>query len=157
MKEIFNTCKDFRWENIQTIDYKPVEGDSVPTFFNVVRQNIVKTDAQIGFDVRYFECGEDGFTTLEKHEHVHVVVALRGKGKIIVDKNVYAVQPFDLVVIPSWAAHQLINTGKEPFGFLCTVNGVRDKFRLLSAEELDALKISPEVRDAMRVPDGYGS
>lgn len=156
MKEVFNQFNDYTWNNIKMIDYKPAGADdSDLTFFNVTRQNIVETDAEIGFDVRYFECGRDGYSTLEKHEHVHVVVILRGQGKVVVGKKVYSVHPFDLIVISSWAPHQLINTGEEPFGFLCTVNGKRDKFQLLSEQEIQDLMECEETKAVIKGPESY--
>ena len=145
MREVFSKFNNFKWGNIDTIEYKkPKDGEAV-SFNNVLRQNIVESDDDIGFDVRYFECAKGGYTSLEKHEHVHVVLTLRGSGSIIVGKKVYNVQPFDLTVIPSWAEHQLVNTGEDPFGFVCTVNGDRDKPTLLSKQETRELMETPEL------------
>lgn len=102
------------------IDYKPSVGGK-ETFSNVNRQNLYTGTDDVAFDVRCFECARDGYTTLEKHEHVHVVMILRGQGKMIVGDEVLDVVPYDLVVIPSMTAHQLVNTGDEPFGFTCLI------------------------------------
>jgi ribulose-bisphosphate carboxylase large chain len=32
------------------------------------------------FHVRYFEIAPGGYSTLEKHEHEHVVIPIRGRG-----------------------------------------------------------------------------
>lgn len=145
---------NYEWDGIKLIDYKP-DDDSAPTFFNVSRQNIFESKGDINFDIRYFECGVGGFTTLEKHEHAHVVMVLRGQGKIIIGDEIKVVKPFDMVVIPSLAAHQLLNTGKEPFGFVCTVNATRDKFRLLSKDELKEMNQNDKISSLIRVPNGY--
>ena len=153
-KNEINRFNDYKWEGIPLIDYKP-SGDSMETFFNVKRQNLFCSDEQTQFDVRYFECGQDGFTTLEKHEHAHIVMVLRGTGLVIIGDKVEAVKAFDFFEIPSNMPHQLINTAKEPFGFVCSVNAVRDKFKLLSKAELEALKNNASVGKAMRVPVDY--
>lgn len=145
----------FIWEGINRIDYKPVAGDGGDTFNNVIRQNLIVHDENVDFDLRYFECGAGGFTTLEKHEHVHVVIIVRGEGKVVVGNSVITPKPFDLIKIPSWTPHQLVNIGDEPFGFFCTVNGLRDKFTLLKKAEVDELYKDPEIREAVRLPDTY--
>jgi site-specific recombinase XerD len=60
-----------------------------------------------------------------------------------------------LVVIPSWAAHQLINTGEQPFGFLCTVNAHRDKPQLLSQDEVQKLLKDKDIDHYIQIPKGY--
>lgn len=157
MSEIFNEFNNFKWNNIKMIDYKPENDSATQTFYNVTRQNIVESSSNedIGFDVRYFECGIGGYTTLEKHGHAHIVMNVRGKGRIVVGLKVYDVKPMDLVIIPSGTPHQLINTGDEPYGFICTVNGIRDKFKLLNKTELDELKLCSDTQNVIRVPEGY--
>ena len=154
MREVFNKFKDFEWDNVDLIDYKTVGKGEKASFKNVKRQNIVKSDSDIGFDMRYFECGKGGYTSLERHEHVHVVLVLRGKGSIIVGEKAYVVEPYDLIVIPSQAVHQLVNTGAEPFGFVCTVNAERDKPLLLTQEEINELLKIPELKDIIRTKGG---
>ncbi len=153
-KPIYFKCSDFHWDGIEQIAYKS-NGKGGDTFRSVTRQNIFAATDETKFDMRYFEIAPDGFTTLEKHSHEHVVVAMRGKGKIIINDEVLDVAPYDLFVISSGVAHQLINEGDEPFGFICTVNGTRDEPILLTKSELEALKQIPEVNKVMRVPGVY--
>ena len=63
-----------------------------------------------------------GYSTLERHEHMHAVMILRGHGQCLVGEEVRQVKPFDLVTIPSWTWHQFRATEGEPLGFLCMVN-----------------------------------
>jgi quercetin dioxygenase-like cupin family protein len=90
---------------------------------------------------------------LEKHQHTHVVIVLRGRGSVLVDRQWHEVQPFDCIVIPGFAVHQLKNRDAiEPFGFMCIVDQKRDSFQLLSRDELtDLLKDVPN----LMVPSGY--
>lgn len=155
MKEqVLFKFNDFNWDGIKKIDYKP-PGDGPVTFNETTRQNLVEHGANTDFHLRYFECAKDGFSTLEKHEHVHVVVILRGHGKVIVQDEIYDVEPMDLIVIPQNAFHQLINVGDVPFGFFCTVNAERDKFQQLTSEDIETLKKNPEIAKYIKVPDKY--
>jgi mannose-6-phosphate isomerase-like protein (cupin superfamily) len=144
---------DFSWEGVKKIGYKgQTSGD---TFYKVDRQNIISGTDGVNFDVRYFECGQGGFTTLEKHEHVHIVMIARGQGRVIVRDRIYEALPNDFFVIPSWAPHQLVNAGSEPFAFFCSVNARRDKFVLLSREEIRELVKNPKLAEWLKVPDSY--
>lgn len=113
---IFFEFNDFVWSGVTKIDCKPQDNNPL-TFNDTTRQNLVENGFGTNFHLRYFECKIGGFTTLEKHEHVHVIIIARGKGKVIVDDHIYNVKPMDLIIIPNNAAHQLINIGEEPFGF----------------------------------------
>jgi quercetin dioxygenase-like cupin family protein len=154
MSDVFFKFNDFVWDGIKKIDYKP-SGEGPVTFKDTTRQNLVEHGKNTDFHLRYFESAVDGFSTLEKHEHVHVVVIARGKCKVIVNDQIYDADPMDLIVIPPFAAHQLINIGDEPFGFFCTVDAERDKFTLLSKEEIENLKTNPEIAKYIQVPERY--
>ncbi len=155
MSDCFFKFNQFEWDGIKKIDYKPTDGDGPVTFHETTRQNLVENGKNTAFHLRYFECAEGGFSTLEKHQHVHVVVIARGKGKVIVNDQIFDAEPMDLVVIPPFAPHQLINIGNEPFGFFCTVDAQRDKFKILTNEEIEALKSNPEIAKYMQVPERY--
>ena len=155
MSDIFYKFNNFEWNGIKKIDYKPADGEGPVTFNETTRQNLVGNGKDTAFHVRYFESAKGGFSTLEKHKHVHVVIIARGSGKVIVNDQIFNAKPMDLFVIPSYAPHQLINVGDEPFGFFCTVDAVRDKFVLLSKEEIAHLKSNPEIAKYIQVPDRY--
>ena len=84
-----------------------------------------------------------GYSTLERHEHVHAVMILRGRGHCLVGARCARSKPHDLVTMPPWTWHQFRATAGEPLGFLCMVNAVRDKPQLPSEEELAAMKANP--------------
>jgi mannose-6-phosphate isomerase-like protein (cupin superfamily) len=69
---------------------------------------------------------KDGYSTLERHEHAHAVMILRGRGQCMVGDEVRDVKQFDLITIPGWTWHQFRANGGEAFGFLCMVNSTRD-------------------------------
>ena len=48
------------------------------------------------FHVRYFEVAPGGWTTLEHHQHEHVVVIVRGSGYIQLGSEAYAMHVGDV-------------------------------------------------------------
>jgi len=101
-------------------------------------------------EVRYFEVDAGGHTTLEKHEHTHLVIPIKGKGACLVGDEVLPLAIHDLVYVPSWAWHQFRAADDESLGFLCLVKVERDRPTLPTAEELTEMKSVPEVSDFIR-------
>jgi quercetin dioxygenase-like cupin family protein len=132
----------FRWEGVEEKPYKEGGGWEGVTRFPLA--------ARSGFEVRYFEIAPGGYSSLEKHEHPHVVIALRGRGRALVGREVVDLAPFDLVETPPLAPHRWVNAGDQPFGFLCTVAAERDRPQPLSEEELSALAADPETAPFIR-------
>jgi quercetin dioxygenase-like cupin family protein len=122
----------FRWEGADQREY-----------LDTVTRHVLAGSDSAAFEVRYFEVAPGARTNLEKHEHVHVVMALRGRGRALVGSEVVDMAPFDVVQTPPLAPHRWINAGEEPFGFLCTVDAERDRPQPLSAAELAALAADP--------------
>lgn len=132
---------DFRWTGVELHAYK-AEG-SAP-FKDITRQTLFKDDALAG-ELRYFEIAPGGYSTLERHEHVHAVMILRGKGRCLVGAEVREVSEFDLVSVPPMTWHQFRAEADEPLGFLCMVDRERDRPQLPGADELAILRAKPEV------------
>jgi quercetin dioxygenase-like cupin family protein len=130
---------DFRWEGVA---YQPYKQDGEAPFKDISRQVLFHDDALAG-ELRYFEMDADGFSTLERHEHAHAVMILRGRGRCMVGDEVRAVKQFDLVTIPGWTWHQFRADAGEKFGFLCMVNAKRDRPVLPTAEELEKMRANP--------------
>jgi quercetin dioxygenase-like cupin family protein len=126
----------FRWEGIEEREYNAGAG-------RAVTRHVLAAPAGASFQVRYFEVAPGGATNLEKHEHVHVVMALRGRGRALIGREVVELAPFDVVETPPLAPHRWINDGDEPFGFLCTVDADRDRPQPLSDEAIEALAADP--------------
>jgi quercetin dioxygenase-like cupin family protein len=131
----------FRWEGVELRPYK--QDDAAP-FKDVSRQELFAHPA-LGCQLRYFEVAAGGHSTLERHEHVHAVVILRGRGQCLLANQVRDVKPFDLVSIPAWTWHQFRATAGEALGFLCMVNAERDRPQLPEAQALAELRAHPEV------------
>jgi quercetin dioxygenase-like cupin family protein len=117
---------EFRWEGVQQRDYKAI-GDGSR---GVTRQTLMGEgpgEGDLAFITRYFEIEPGGFSSLERHQHPHAVVILRGEGKACLEDEVHSVRPFDCVYVAPGASHQFRATSGEPLGFLCVVDRVRDR------------------------------
>ncbi len=146
----------FGWEGISPQIYKRGDAGAAGLGWRDVVRHTLAGGAALAFQVRYFEIGPHGYSSLEKHGHAHTIVVLRGRGRVVAGRVVFSVEPFDLVTIPSSMPHQFVNAGDEPFGFLCPVDAVRDAPQALSPDEVEALRADPAVREAVRIPDPVG-
>lgn len=132
---------EWRWEGVEELRYK-AEG-SAP--FREVTRQILFQDPALGCDLRYFEVQPSGYSTLERHEHAHAVMILRGRGRVLVADRVYDVQAHDLVHIQPLAWHQFRAGAEAALGFLCMVNAARDRPQLPAEEDLALLRRDPVV------------
>jgi len=138
-----------RWDDVDVHDYK-VAG-SAP-FRGVTRQVLFERD-ELACQVRYFEVEPGGHSTLERHEHVHAVVVLHGRGRCLVGTSVLELGPRDLVEVPPMTWHQFRAADDAPLGFLCIVNVERDRPQLPTGADLEALCADPTVASFVRVAD----
>ena len=136
---------DFRWDGVPVEDYK-LEGTH---FRDVTRQVLFRGGG--ASELRYFEVQPEGWTTLERHRHVHEVMILRGAGRALVGDEVFEVRPFDLVRVPPLQWHQFRAAPDESLGFLCLVDRERDRPQRPSESELAELRRKPEVAAFVRV------
>lgn len=135
------SLEGFRWEDVPNLPYK--DADSAP--FRAISRQTLFSDPRLNGELRYFEIEAGGFSTLERHEHMHAVMVLRGRGRCLVGETIHALSPHDLVAIAPWTWHQFRAGATEPLGFLCLVNAARDRPQLPTAEELAALRAAPAV------------
>src|ERR1700755_585692 len=87
---------DFRWEGVELLPYKE---DERALFKSVTRQTLF-SDPDLSGELRYFEVAPGGFSTLERHEHVHAVMIFRGRGHCLVGREVRPVEMHDLIAVP---------------------------------------------------------
>ena len=116
----------FDWEGIALEPYKA----TTEIWKGITRRELIgKRGESPRFHVRYFELEPGGYSTLEKHEHEHVVLALRGRGEVQFGCYVYRVGFGDVAYVAPNDPHQFRNPedATEPFGFLCIVNAERDR------------------------------
>ncbi len=119
-------CHDYRWHGIELRAYK---SDDAP-YRDVTRQTLLgegSGEDALQFITRYFEVQPGGYSTLELHQHPHAVVVLRGTGEVVLGDETHAISPYDCVYVAPGTKHQFRATGTEPLGFLCVVDRVRDR------------------------------
>jgi mannose-6-phosphate isomerase-like protein (cupin superfamily) len=130
---------EYRWDEVPQLRYK--EEDAAP-FRDVTRQTLFRRPDLRG-EMRYFEVAPGGHSTLERHDHVHAVMILRGTGSVLVGESVFPVGTFDLVTVPPSTWHQFRASADVPLGFLCMVDAERDKPELPDAAELERMRGNP--------------
>jgi quercetin dioxygenase-like cupin family protein len=139
--KLHRPAKDYRWDGVTRMPYK--EEGAAP--FKAISRQILHSDPNLAGELRYFEMDAGGYSTLERHEHVHGVMILRGHGHCLIGDEVHEVSLHDLVSIPPWTWHQFRASKGEPLGFLCLVNAQRDKPQLPTQDELRDMKKNKDV------------
>jgi len=140
------STEDFKWESVPVLVYK----EDASHFKDITRQVLFDGDPRLPCQLRYFEIADGGHSTLERHEHLHVVMIIRGSGKALVGDSILHLEYMDVVRIPALTWHQFRATDGLPFGFLCIVNTDRDKPSLPDVEALDLLRRDPHVAEFIR-------
>ena len=125
----------FHWEGVDVLKYKD---EGAAPFKDVTRQVLFDSNDPPA-QLRYFEVAAGGWTTLERHEHVHAVMVIRGKGKALVGDHAYDIKLHDLVSVPPMTWHQFHAAPGEPLGFLCLVSSDRDRPQLPDPAQADAI------------------
>ena len=77
--------------------------------------------------MRYFEIEAGGYTSLEKHQHTHVIIIARGSGQVQIGEQLCQVKLNDVLYIEPHCVHQLSNPEQDIFGFYCIVDKQRDR------------------------------
>ncbi len=141
---IFDAAR-FRWARIDPQTYKFSLGDQRGMGWRgVTRYTLASSPAvPAKFELRYFELAPGGYSSFEKHAHVHVIIVLRGRGRAVVGTHVFDVAPLDLVHVPPHMPHRWVNESEEPFGFLCPVDAQRDSPQPIDDLEWELLRRTP--------------
>jgi mannose-6-phosphate isomerase-like protein (cupin superfamily) len=137
---------DHRWDGVTVLPYKE---DERALFKSITRQ-VLFSDPEQHSELRYFEVAPGGFSTLERHEHMHSVLILRGRGHCLVGNEVRPLETRDLVTVRPMEWHQFRASAGEPLGFLCMVNVRRDKPQLPTANDLADLQADPKIAAFLR-------
>jgi mannose-6-phosphate isomerase-like protein (cupin superfamily) len=132
---------NFRWDGVDQLPYK----EDGRALFRAITRQVLFSDPEMQGELRYFEVAPGGFSTLERHQHMHAVLVLRGSGRCLIGDHVRSLGTHDLVTVPPMTWHQFRAGSGAPLGFLCMVNATRDKPQLPSADELAQLKANPAV------------
>jgi quercetin dioxygenase-like cupin family protein len=140
---------DFAWQGVPVLAYK--EEGSRERFAGVTRQVLFEGDQRLSCQLRYFEIAPGGHSTLERHDHLHVVVVVRGAGHALIGHRVVELALFDVARIASREWHQFRATSGEAFGFLCLVAVERDRPERPDAAAIEELRALPHVAAFIRV------
>jgi quercetin dioxygenase-like cupin family protein len=118
----------FRWRGIALEHYRDLSGAAAG---GASRQVLLagSRGAAVRFDVRYFELAPGARTNFEQHRHAHVVIALRGAGRVRLGTRWMRLRGRDACYVAPDTPHELHNDRRTPFGFLCIVDAVRDRGR----------------------------
>src|SRR5699024_5378738 len=79
-------ASNYRWEGIPLREYKS-DGTH---FKDITRQTLMgegEGEEALTNLTRYFEIQPGGYSTLERHEHTHAVIILRGRGEVILEER----------------------------------------------------------------------
>lgn len=137
----------FTWDGVDVHPYK----EDGTLFKSVTRQTLFHGEHDLPVELRYFEVGADGHSTLERHEHSHLVTIIRGSGQVLVGETVTEIGLHDMVHIPPMTWHQFRATNGEPLGFLCIVNQERDRPQRPSEDQVAAWEASAELKGFVRI------
>jgi quercetin dioxygenase-like cupin family protein len=123
---------NFHWEDVDVLAYKQ---EGTAPFKDVTRQ-VLFEGGGVPAQLRYFEVAPGGHTTLERHQHVHAVMVIRGHGQCLVGDQAWDINLHDLVRVPPMTWHQFHAGADEPLGFLCMVASDRDRPQLPADDDV---------------------
>ena len=126
---------DFGWDGVELRPYKEDER----ALYKAITRQILFSDPNMAGELRYFEVAPGGHTTLERHDHVHAVMVIRGHGQCLVGDKAYTINEHDLVSVPPMTWHQFRAAPDAPLGFLCLVAAERDRPQLPGDHEVDEI------------------
>lgn len=129
----------YGWQHVDRLQYKD-EG-SAP-FKDITRQVLFSQPDQAS-ELRYFEIAPGGYSTLERHQHTHAVLILRGRGTVRIGTDSQPIAEHDLVTVDPLTWHQFHAAPDEALGFLCLVGKERDKPMLPTEQQLDEWQREP--------------
>ena len=140
------------WSGIEPRGYRAGRQEELGQGFRGVTKHVISggQGEPSSFEVRYFEVEPDGYTRLEKHEHVHSVTVIRGTGYAIVGTDLHKLHQFDHIYVGPMTMHQFVNDGAEPFGFICVVDADRDRPQPATDEEYASLLTATALADRLR-------
>lgn len=127
---------DYRWQGVEVLRYKD---EGAAPFRDITRQVLFAPPDQ-ACELRYFEIAPGGYSTLERHEHTHAVLILRGRGTVRLGEEVHAIAERDLVTVDPLTWHQFRADADSALGFLCLVSKERDRPQLPTPEEAARLQ-----------------
>jgi S-methyl-1-thioxylulose 5-phosphate methylthiotransferase len=140
--------RDFRWQGVDVREYKG-EGDHFRDVSKQVLLGEADDETSLNFVTRYFEVQPGGYSSLERHQHPHAVVVVRGRGKVILGESVREIGRLDCVYVAPGDFHQFHALGDEPLGFLCVVDRKRDRPATATQDDVESLASDPAIAELL--------
>jgi mannose-6-phosphate isomerase-like protein (cupin superfamily) len=137
----------YTWEGVDIHPYK----EDGTHFKSIHRQTLFKGGDDLDVEFRYFEIQDGGHSTLERHNHSHLVMIIQGGGEVLVGDTVTPIGMHDLVRIPPMTWHQFRANKGDKMGFLCVVATERDRPQRPGPAELEELNSNATVAEFIRV------
>lgn len=129
-----------RWDGIEPHIYKENPG----VFRDVTKQVLFDNEGDLPVQFRYFQVEAGGFSSFERHAHMHFVVIFKGSGHALLGHTVREVHEGDVLTIPGWEWHQFKADRGERLGFFCLVNHDRDTPVYPTAEDVAEIRKDPD-------------
>jgi len=86
-----------------------------------MRLLISEREGAENFAMRLFTVAPGGHTPYHQHNYEHEIFVLSGKGVLRGEKKKHELRSGDAVFVAPNEEHQFVNTGSEPFQFLCLI------------------------------------
>lgn len=137
----------FQWEGVEKKIYKT----DTNNYKDIHRYSLLGEDIpDLKFQTRYFEIKPGGFSSLEKHQHPHSVVIIRGAGSVVLDDEIHSISVHDVVYIAPETIHQFHADRSEELGFICVVDRERDRPVIPEDKVIQSRISSPEVLNKIK-------
>lgn len=138
---------NYRWEGVEKKEYKT----DTQNFKDIHRYTLLGDDIrELNTQTRYFEIQPGGYSSLEKHQHPHSVMIIRGSGTVVLDNEMVPVYSHDVVYIAPGTIHQFHADREEELGFLCIVDRYRDRPVIPDDDTIQKEITSPKVLDKIK-------
>jgi len=132
----------FQWKGVERKVYKT----DTNNYKDIHRYSLLGEEINdLNFQTRYFEIKPGGFSSLEKHQHPHSVVIIRGSGTVVLDNELHPINVHDVVYIAPETIHQFHADRSEELGFICVVDRDRDRPVIPDDEVIRSRIFSEEV------------
>ena len=86
-----------------------------------MRLMVGRSDGAPNFAMRHFTVAPGGQTPRHSHDYEHEVYIVSGAARVEQGEEFEDLGPGDVVFVRPNSMHQFVNTGNEPFVFLCLV------------------------------------
>ncbi|MCD4656646.1 MAG: cupin domain-containing protein [Planctomycetes bacterium] len=132
--KIFRKLESGGFENTEAINYKEKNDGKRVSWHKISRTNFIgQFNEPCRFHLRYFSIEPGGYSSFEKHQHIHAVICETGSGLVLINDKWHELNAGDVAYIGSEIPHQLRceENAQEQFSFFCIVDSVRDKPTIL--------------------------